>query len=74
MRIEDVARIALGTFVRPASETWLDEAGHSLAEIANQPGHGNTDVIAGYLGRTKAPTHAASAMALPTTQGHLRVV
>lgn len=45
--------------------SWMDEAGASLAEIANQLGHANVNVTAGYLGRKVAPTRAASIMVLP---------
>ncbi|GAC1378646.1 MAG: hypothetical protein NVSMB48_00560 [Marmoricola sp.] len=45
--------------------SWMDEAGASLAEIANQLGHANTNITAGYLGRRVAPTRAASIMVLP---------
>ena len=45
--------------------SWMDEAGASLAEIANQLGHANTNITAGYLGRRVAPTRAANIMVLP---------
>lgn len=60
------------TFRRTVA-TWMDEAGCSLAEIANQLGHANTNVTAGYLGRTNAPTRAATVMRL-TAHSPLRVV
>ena len=43
------------TFRRTVA-SWMDEAGASLAEIANQLGHADTNVTAGYLGRRVAPT------------------
>lgn len=44
--------------------TWMDEAGAPLAEIGAQLGHGDLNVTARYLGRTTAPTRAASIMVL----------
>lgn len=44
--------------------TWMDEAGAPLAEIDAQLGHGDLNVTARYLGRTTAPTRAASIMIL----------
>lgn len=52
------------TFRRTVA-TWMDEAGASLAEIANQLGHADTNVTAAYLGRTAEPTRAAEIMVLP---------
>lgn len=52
------------TFRRTVA-TWMDEAGASLAEIANQLGHADTNVTAGYLGRTAQPSRAADIMVLP---------
>ncbi|QCX26424.1 tyrosine-type recombinase/integrase [Nocardioides jishulii] len=52
------------TFRRTVA-TWMDEAGAPLAEIANQLGHADVNVTAGYLGRTAQPTRAASIMVLP---------
>lgn len=52
------------TFRRTVA-SWMDEAGCSLAEIANQLGHADTNVTAKYLGRTTTPTRAASVMVLP---------
>jgi integrase len=49
--------------------SWMDEAGASLAEIANQLGHADVNVTAGYLGRTTAPTRAAEIMVLPRDHG-----
>jgi len=46
--------------------SWLDAHGASLAEIANQLGHADTNVTAGYLGRTTQPTRAAAVMVLPS--------
>lgn len=44
----------------------MDEAGYSLASIANQPGHADTDVTAKYLGRQDIATNAATVMVLPS--------
>ena len=52
------------TFRRTVA-SWMDAEGCPLAEIANQLGHANTNVTAGYLGRRTAPTRAASVMVLP---------
>lgn len=52
------------TFRRTVA-TWMDEAGHSLASIANQLGHADTNVTAKYLGRQDVATNAASVMVLP---------
>jgi len=52
------------TFRRTVA-TWMDEAGHSLASIANQLGHADTNVTARYLGRQDVATNAASVMVLP---------
>ena len=52
----------------------MDEHGCALAEIANQLGHADTNVTAGYLGRKTQPTRAASVMVLPTTKAALRAV
>ncbi len=52
------------TFRRTVA-TWMDEAGHSLASIANQLGHADTNVTARYLGRQDTATHAAAVMVLP---------
>lgn len=61
------------TFRRTVA-SWMDEAGCSLAEIANQLGHADTNVTAKYLGRTTAPTRAAAVMVLPTTKPQMSVV
>lgn len=63
------------TFRRTVA-TWMDDAGHSLAGIANQLGHADTNVTAKYLGRQEAATHAANVMVLATkpNRTHLRVV
>lgn len=63
------------TFRRTVA-SWMDEAGHPLAEIANQLGHADTNVTAKYLGRTTTPTRAADVMVLPegTAKGRLHVV
>lgn len=53
------------TFRRTVA-TWMDEAGHSLASIANQLGHADTNVTAKYLGRQDTAKHAAAVMVLPT--------
>lgn len=53
------------TFRRTVA-SWMDENGASLAEIANQLGHADTNVTAGYLGRRVAPTRAAAVMVLPS--------
>lgn len=45
--------------------SWMDEAGAPLAEIGAQLGHSDLNVTARYLGRTTAPTRAASIMVLP---------
>lgn len=60
------------TFRRTVA-TWMDEAGASLAEIANQLGHADTNVTAAYLGRTAQPTRAAEIMVL-ATQPHLHAI
>lgn len=44
--------------------TWMDQAGAPLAEIGGQLGHGDLNVTARYIGRTTAPTRAASIMVL----------
>lgn len=49
------------TFRRTVA-TWMDEAGAPLAEIANQLGHANVNVTAGYLGRRTAPSRAADVL------------
>jgi integrase len=56
--------------------TWMDEAGHSLASIANQLGHADTNVTAKYLGRQDTATHAAAVMVLPSkpSKSHLHAV
>jgi len=46
----------------------MDEAGAPLAEIGAQLGHGDLNVTARYLGRTTAPTRAASIMVLDDAQ------
>jgi integrase len=62
------------TFRRTVA-SWMDEAGASLAEIANQLGHADTNVTAGYLGRRVAPTRAAAVMVLPSERrANLRAV
>ncbi|MDT0203879.1 site-specific integrase [Nocardioides sp. AE5] len=62
------------TFRRTVA-SWMDEAGCSLAEIANQLGHADTNVTAGYLGRKTQPTRAASVMTLlPDEAPRLRAV
>ena len=60
----DVQWAGTHTFRRTVA-SWLDNAGAPLAEIANQLGHGDINVTAKYLGRTTAPTRAASVMVLP---------
>ncbi|GAB3863193.1 hypothetical protein GCM10028801_30240 [Nocardioides maradonensis] len=55
------------TFRRTVA-TWMDERGVGLAEIANQLGHANVNVTAGYLGRTLQPTRAASIMVTPPSR------
>ena len=60
------------TFRRTVA-SWMDESGAGLAEIANQLGHEDTNVTAGYLGRRQAPTRAASVMVLDGER-HLRAV
>lgn len=55
------------TFRRTVA-SWMDEAGCSLAEIANQLGHADINVTAKYLGRTTTPTRAASVMVLPKSK------
>lgn len=61
------------TFRRTVA-SWMDEAGCPLAEIANQLGHGDTNVTAGYLGRKTKPTRAADVMVLPSVKAQLRAV
>jgi integrase len=61
------------TFRRTVA-SWMDEAGCALAEIANQLGHADTNVTAGYLGRKTQPTRAADVMVLPTVTARLRAV
>jgi len=61
------------TFRRTVA-SWMDEAGCSLAEIANQLGHADTNVTAKYLGRKVAPTRAASVMVLPKGKANLKAV
>jgi integrase len=61
------------TFRRTVA-TWLDHSGASLAEIANQLGHSDINVTAGYLGRRTAPTRAAHIMTTTTPTPHLRAV
>lgn len=63
------------TFRRTVA-SWMDDRGHSLASIANQLGHADTNVTAKYLGRQEAATHAASVMVLPSlpSKTRLRVV
>jgi integrase len=61
------------TFRRTVA-SWMDDNGCSLAEIANQLGHGDTNVTAGYLGRKTQPTRAASVMVLPSASTKLRAV
>lgn len=66
------------TFRRSVA-TWMDASGAPLAEIANQLGHGDVNVTAGYLGRKVAPTRAAQVMVLPKVKEdpknrHLSVV
>lgn len=68
-----VAWAGTHTFRRTVA-TWLDANGAALAEIANQLGHGDTNVTATYLGRTGTPTRAASVMVLPTAPPMLRAV
>lgn len=55
------------TFRRTVA-TWMDQSGAPLSEIANQLGHANTNVTAGYLSRRVAPTRAADIMVLPPAQ------
>jgi integrase len=63
------------TFRRTVA-TWMDDAGHSLASIANQLGHADTNVTAKYLGRQDTATDAAAVMVLPSrpSKSRLRVV
>lgn len=61
------------TFRRTVA-SWMDEAGCPLAEIANQLGHADINVTAGYLGRRTQPTRAAEVMVLPTVTARLRAV
>lgn len=61
------------TFRRTVA-SWMDEAGCPLAEIANQLGHSDTNVTAGYLGRKALPTRAADVMVMPTPEPTLRAV
>lgn len=61
------------TFRRTVA-SWMDEAGCPLAEIANQLGHADTNVTAGYLGRKTQPTRAAEVMVLPKVTAQLRAV
>jgi len=68
----DVRWAGTHTFRRTVA-TWLDQDGAPLAEIANQLGHADTNVTAGYLGRTTQPTRAADVMVLPRP-GDLRLV
>lgn len=44
--------------------TWMDEGGVSIAEIANQLGHGDPAITLKYLGRKAVATKAASIMVL----------
>lgn len=53
------------TFRRTVA-SWMDAQGAPLAEIANQLGHGDVMVTAGYLGRKTQPTRAAAIMTLET--------
>ena len=52
----------------------MDEADCPLTEIANQLGHADTNVTAGYLGRKTQPTRAADVMAPPVGTARLRAV
>lgn len=52
----------------------MDEAGASLAEIANQLGHADINVTAKYLGRKTQPTRAATVMRLPVVRATLEAV
>lgn len=61
------------TFRRTVA-TWMDEEGYGLASIANQLGHADINVTAGYLGRQDTATDAATVMVLPTNKPHLKVV
>lgn len=69
----DVRWAGTHTFRRTVA-SWMDEAGCSLAEIANQLGHADTNVTAKYLGRKVAPTRAASVMVLPPPKRSLKAV
>ncbi|WP_137295357.1 tyrosine-type recombinase/integrase [Nocardioides dongxiaopingii] len=71
----DVKWAGTHTFRRTVA-TWMDDAGHSLASIANQLGHSDTNVTAKYLGRQDTATHAAAVMVLPSRPSttRLRVV
>lgn len=60
------------TFRRTVA-SWMDEAGCSLAEIANQLGHADTNVTARYLGRKTQPTKAATVMVRPPRKPMLSV-
>lgn len=61
------------TFRRTVA-SWMDEHGCALAEIANQLGHADINVTAGYLGRKTQPTRAADVMVLPRVTARLRAV
>ncbi|KQY54344.1 MULTISPECIES: site-specific integrase [unclassified Nocardioides] len=61
------------TFRRTVA-SWMDAHGCALAEIANQLGHADTNVTAGYLGRKTQPTRAAAVMVLPTVKATLCAV
>ncbi|MGO4258772.1 tyrosine-type recombinase/integrase [Marmoricola sp. RAF53] len=61
------------TFRRTVA-SWMDAEGCALAEIANQLGHADTNVTAGYLGRRTQPTRAANVMVLPPAPKQLRAV
>jgi integrase len=62
------------TFRRTVA-TWMDAAGHSLAGIADQLGHADTNVTAKYLGRQDVAVNAATVMVLPAaSQIRLRAV
>jgi integrase len=61
------------TFRRTVA-TWMDASSAPLAEIANQLGHADVNTTAGYLGRRRAPTRAATVMTLGSERPSLSVV
>ncbi|WP_416383243.1 tyrosine-type recombinase/integrase [Nocardioides sp. Leaf374] len=61
------------TFRRSVA-SWLNVAGAQPAEIANQLGHADTNLTAGYLGRKTQPTRPPDVMVLPTPEATPRAV